>query len=88
MPDLTHWNWEPSIAADTLYVASYFCPEGHYSGETFEFVQAVDSPPMRAPATGEVSGNGVFSYGAASSFPVNSYYATNYMVDVLFVPSQ
>ena len=77
-----------SIAADTLYVASYFCPDGHYSGEPYDFVQALDSPPLRAPATGEVSGNGVYSYGAASSFPVNSYYATNYMVDVLFVPSQ
>jgi hypothetical protein len=77
-----------SIAADTLYVASYFCPEGHYSGEPYDLFQALESPPLRAPATGQVGGNGVYSYSAASTFPVNSYYATNYMVDVLFVPSQ
>ena len=77
-----------TITANALYVASYFCPDGHYSGEMNDLWQALDVPPLRVPATGEVSGNGVYSYGATTSFPVNSYVATNYMVDVLFVPSQ
>jgi hypothetical protein len=75
------------IAANTLYVASYFCPDGHYSGEMNDFGQALDAPPLRVPASGDVSGNGVFAYGAASRFPIRSYFATNYMVDVVFVPS-
>jgi hypothetical protein len=75
------------IEANTLYVASYFCPDGHYSGETNDFWQALDAPPLRVPMSGDVGGNGVFTYGATSSFPLNSYFATNYMVDVLFLPS-
>jgi glucose/arabinose dehydrogenase/PKD repeat protein len=76
-----------AIAANTLYVASYFCPEGHYSGEMNDLWQPLDASPLRVPSTNEVGGNGVYVYGATSDFPTNSYYATNYMVDVLFVPS-
>src|SRR5205807_2042654 len=38
-------------------------------------------------ADGTQGGDGVYTYGPAGSFPVSSYQASNYWVDVLFVPS-
>jgi len=74
-----------AIAANTVYVASYFCPNGHLSGNLDYFAtQGVDSPPLHAPATGVVAGNGVFAYGATSSFPNGTFRALNYWVDVVF----
>ena len=29
-------------------------------------------------------GNGVYAYGSASTFPINTYNSANYWVDVLF----
>jgi len=29
-------------------------------------------------------GNGVYAYGATSTFPINTYLAQNYWVDVIF----
>jgi hypothetical protein len=73
-----------AITAGTTYVASYFAPNGHYSvtGAAFSTVGA-DNPPLHSFANG-LSANGVYAYGATSAFPVNSFNATNYWVDVLF----
>ena len=71
-----------AVQANTTYVASYFCPNGHYSGTLNYFVTAIDTPPLHALASG--AGNGVFGYGAASLFPTGSYAAANYWVDVKF----
>jgi hypothetical protein len=74
-----------AIAANTTYVASYFAPNGHYSGNANYFAtQGVDSPPLHALATGVSGGNGVYAYGATSTFPINTYLAQNYWVDVVF----
>ena len=32
------------------------------------------------------SANGVYAYGSSSSFPANTYQATDYWVDVLYAP--
>jgi glucose/arabinose dehydrogenase len=78
-----------SVTAGTLYVASYHCPNGHYSGQRYAFAsQSLVRSSLTAPSGPEVGGNGVFNYGAAGTFPVNAYQTTNYYVDVLFVPSQ
>ncbi len=75
------------VAPNTIYVASYHCPSGYYSRETYDFASSgVSAPPLYAPASGEIGGNGVFAYGGAGSFPNNSWVATDYLVDVLFVP--
>jgi hypothetical protein len=42
---------------------------------------------LTVPASGPSGGNGVFSYGAANTFPTASYQATNYWVDVVFEQS-
>jgi glucose/arabinose dehydrogenase len=74
-----------AIQPDTVYVASYFAPNRHYSGTLDYFAtQGVDSPPLHALADGESGGNGVYAYGATSTFPSNTSRAQSYSVDVVF----
>jgi hypothetical protein len=70
-----------AIDADTPYVVSYHAPVGRYSFDGAYFGVDHVSGPLTAPAAG---GNGVFAYGAGSSFPTGSFNATNYWVDVVF----
>jgi hypothetical protein len=77
-----------SIAANTVYVASYHCPNGHYSDDLNYFTgKGQDSPPLHALADGTSGGNGVYAYGTSSSFPTQSWNASNYWVDVAFSAS-
>ena len=76
-----------TITANTTYVASYYAPNGRYSGNGELLHLGVDNAPLRALATGEDGGNGVYRYGAGGGFPTNTYNAANYWVDVVFVPS-
>ncbi len=74
------------IEANVVYVASYFCPAGHYSGTRDYFAsQGADAPPLHAPASADVGGNGVFVYASTSAFPTRTYQALNYWVDVVVV---
>jgi hypothetical protein len=83
-------NFTPpvQIQANTIYVASYFAPQGHYSGNLAYFAsQGADNAPLHAPASTAVAGgNGVYAYGAATTFPENTFDALNYWVDVVFSP--
>jgi hypothetical protein len=72
-----------AIAAETTYVASYHT-QNYYAQDTNTFTSAVDNPPLRAIASGEDGPNGVYRYGASSSFPDQTYQASNYWVDVVF----
>ena len=74
------------IAANTTYVASYHT-NGFYSADGNYFAGAHTSGPLTAPASGGSGGNGVYAYGAASTFPASTFNSTNYWVDVLFSPS-
>jgi hypothetical protein len=76
-----------AISANTTYIASYFAPRGQYSFDGNYFAAGVANGPLRALANGEDGGNGVFNYGAASSFPSQSFNASNYWVDVVFTPN-
>jgi len=71
------------ITAGTTYVASYYAPNGHYSTTAGGFAAALDNPPLHALANA-ASANGVYAYGATSTFPSQGYGATDYWVDVLF----
>jgi hypothetical protein len=76
-----------SITAGTTYVASYFAPNGHYALSGNAFASAVTNGPLTAPASGSLTpGNGLYGYASASSFPNNTYNASNYWVDALFQP--
>ncbi|MBI2826642.1 MAG: DUF4082 domain-containing protein, partial [Planctomycetia bacterium] len=68
-----------AIAAGTTYVASYYAPNGHFSVNRNYFGSSFTSGLLHVPASG-----GVFKYGATSTFPTQTYQATNYWVDVLF----
>jgi Domain of unknown function (DUF4082)/Bacterial Ig domain len=75
-----------AIQANTIYVASYHC-SGSYSADNNYFNGAHTNGPLTAPATGSVSGgNGVYAYGSATSFPTNTFLASNYWVDIVFAP--
>src|SRR5205807_7268041 len=74
-----------AITANTVYLASYFAPNGHYAGDNNYFANSgVDNPPLHFLKDGVNGGNGVYAYGGSSSFPSSSYLATNYWVDVVF----
>jgi PKD repeat protein len=77
-----------SISANTVYVASYFCPNAHFSVDRNYFLgSGFDNPPLHALVNGSPNGNGVFKYGPSSQFPNQSYAACNYWVDVFFQPA-
>ncbi|WP_270886707.1 DUF4082 domain-containing protein [Pedococcus sp. 5OH_020] len=74
-----------AVTANTVYVASYFAPAGHYSGDSGYFATAgKDSAPLHALQDGVSGGNGVYAYGATSLFPVNTFNSENYWVDLVF----
>jgi hypothetical protein len=73
------------ISANTTYVVSYHTNVGHYSADAGYFNTGIDSPPLHAVANG-TSPNGVYAYGA-STFPAQTYQASNYWVDVVFTTS-
>lgn len=78
-----------AIQADTTYVVSYFCPNGFYAfSQGFFGSQGVDNAPIHLPSSPTAGGNGVFQYGPSSTFPTNSFDASNYWVDVLFSGSE
>jgi hypothetical protein len=77
------------ISANTIYIASYFAPAGHYSADTNYFAKAgVDRAPLHALANGVSGSNGVYLYSSSSGFPTSSYQSTNYWVDVEYGQNQ
>jgi hypothetical protein len=77
-----------AITAQTTYVASYHTNVGHYAANTGFFTTAgTDNAPLHALSNAVSGGNGVYGYGASSTFPTNSYNSTNYWVDVVFSPA-
>jgi WD40 repeat protein len=76
-----------AVTPGTVYVASYFAPNGHYAADNSFFANAgVDNAPVHLLQNGVNGGNGVYVYGTSSAFPALSYQSSNYWVDVLFAP--
>ena len=84
-----------AIDANTIYIASYFAPNGHYSDNNAYFyttppmgtnptITTVNSPPLQAPRNTNGTVNGVYSYAGTPTFPTDTFKATNYWVDVIF----
>jgi hypothetical protein len=74
-----------AVNANTVYVASYFAPNGNYAGDNNFFGSTgVSNGPVQLLQNGVSGGNGVYQYGSASGFPSQSFNATNYWVDVVF----
>jgi hypothetical protein len=74
-----------SITAGTTYVAGYLDPSGHYSATNAGLSSAVVNGPLTAVAN-STSANGVYAYATTPTFPVSTFQAENYWVDVLFAP--
>ncbi|MGH8399140.1 MAG: DUF4082 domain-containing protein, partial [Gammaproteobacteria bacterium] len=75
-----------AITANTVYVASYWDPNGDYALSRPYFTSAYDNPPLQALASGTDGPNGVYLAGS-SGFPTESYDDSNYWVDAVFVLS-
>jgi Domain of unknown function (DUF4082)/Bacterial Ig-like domain/Glycosyl hydrolases family 16 len=74
-----------AVTANTTYVASYHTTTGNYAVDTQYFATAgFANPPLQALQNGVNGGNGVYAYGAGG-FPAQTYNASNYWVDVVFV---
>ena len=71
------------VTAGTVYVASYYAPNGHYAEDDGFFASAYDNAPLHAPASVPGAANGLYSYGG-DAFPSSSFAAANYWVDPVF----
>jgi hypothetical protein len=71
-----------AVTANTTYVASYHTNVGGYAYSSNYFTSSVDNSPLHALAASN-GGNGVYGVGA-SSFPTQTFNATNYWVDTVF----
>ncbi len=74
-----------AVTANTVYVASYFAPNGRYAADLRYFAgTGVDAPPVHLLRDGVSGANGLYAYASASTFPGSTYLSTNYWVDVVF----
>jgi hypothetical protein len=71
-----------AITRNTVYVASYYSPGGYFPFDQGYFSDPHDGGLLTALAASD-GGNGVYRYGA-SSFPDQTFNATNYWVDAVF----
>ena len=74
-----------AISAGTTYVAGYYAPAGHYSDDQNGLSSSVANGPLTAIGN-STSADGVYAYGSSPSFPSSAWNASNYYVDVNFVP--
>jgi methionine-rich copper-binding protein CopC len=66
-----------AVTAGTSYFATYYSPNGTYSATTNVFTTQMSNPPLAS-----VDSGGVF--GSGDVFPIQSFGAPNYFVDVVF----
>jgi Domain of unknown function (DUF4082) len=69
-----------ALSAGTSYVVSYHASYGRYL-DTEGYTGASTSANLRIPS----SNVGVYAYGTTSSFPTETWHASNYWVDLTFV---
>ena len=75
------------IQANTVYVASYHTTTGHYPDDQAFFAAGGLTVGSLTAVANSIGGNGVYAYGAGGILPTQTYNASNYWVDVLFVPA-
>jgi Domain of unknown function (DUF4082)/Abnormal spindle-like microcephaly-assoc'd, ASPM-SPD-2-Hydin len=73
------------ITANTVYIASYWAPSGHFSMDPNYFAsKGVNNAPLHALQNGVSGGNGVYIHASKSNFPNANYESSNFWVDVIF----
>ena len=84
------FNAPIAVAANTTYVASYHTTSGYYSEDENYFATGpgatgVANGPLLAIPNNDAAGpNGVYRYAGTSTFPDQTFNASNYYVDVVF----
>jgi PKD repeat protein len=74
-----------AIKANTVYVASYFAPNGHISWDDGYFSNAsYTSGPLTALKHTSATPNGVYAIGSQAIFPNRGDYPANFWIDVVF----
>ncbi len=73
-----------AITAGTTYITSYHTNTGEYSADTNYFANAYTNGALTAPSSASSDGDGVYIYSSNPAFPINTYNASNYWVDVVF----
>ncbi len=72
-----------AVEANTVYVVSYWSPQGHYADDAGYFATSdMTNQTLYAPPDGQYRANG--SYGTSNGFPAGSASSSNYWVDVVF----
>ncbi len=74
------------IQPHTTYIVSYHTSSGHYASTSGGLKEAVSNGSLFVEGESTSGGNGVYMYGPSGSFPVHSFNAANYWVDVVFSP--
>jgi hypothetical protein len=72
-----------TVVPGRTYVASYHASHGGQAVTRYAFKAAYTSGGLTVPRNG-----GVMVFAAGSKMPTHSYKASNYMVDVVFVPAE
>ncbi len=73
------------VNANTVYVASYYAPNGNYAADlNFFATSGVSNGPVNLLSNGAAGGNGVYNYSSTTTFPSSTFNATNYWVDLVF----
>ena len=73
-----------NISANTVYVISYFAPNGRYADDQTYNWGALSAAPLAVSGAAA----GVYAYGSTAAFPNNTWNGSNYWVDVVFAPGQ
>jgi hypothetical protein len=74
-----------AVTPGTVYVASYYDPNGHYSVTANGLTSQVNAPPLYGVASANApNGNGLFLYSGGAAFPTSTYKGSNYFVDPVF----
>jgi len=83
-----------TIQTNTVYVASYFAPNGHYYGDDFGLGRNIVSGPLTALAGGTLingattgTDDGLYAIAGTNTFPTTADADTNFFVDVVFQPN-
>lgn len=72
-----------SITAKTVYTVSYLAPRGSYADDQSYSWSGLNATPLHVSGTGP----GTYAYSSSAAFPAASWNASNYYVDLVFVPS-
>ena len=71
--------------ANTVYVASYYAPNGNDAADlNFFATSGVSNGPVNLLSNAAAGGNSVYRYSSTTTFPSSTYNATNYWVDIVF----